>query len=57
MDPLLIQTLHEFKMASEGSGCTAPGQDQLRYAMFRQRPDEVLKIILNLFLIRYGGKV
>ena len=50
-------TLHEFKMALEGSGCTAPGPDQLCYAMFRQLPDEVLEMILNLFLRRNGGKV
>jgi len=30
-------------------GNSKPGQDQLCYVMFRQLPDEALKIILNLF--------
>lgn len=42
-------SLHELKMALEGSGYTAPGQDRLCYAMFRQLPKEVLEIILKLF--------
>lgn len=32
-------TIHELEMAFEGSGYTAPGQDRLCYAMFRQLPD------------------
>lgn len=32
-------TMHELKMALEKSGYTAPGQDQLCYAMFRHLPD------------------
>lgn len=36
-------------MVLEESGYTAPGQDQLCYAMFRQLPKEVLEIILKLF--------
>jgi len=36
-------------VALEGSGYTAPGQDQLCYAMFRQLPKEGLEIILKLF--------
>jgi len=42
-------SLHELKVALEGSGYTAPGQDQLCYAMFRQLPKEGLEIILKLF--------
>lgn len=34
-------------MKLEGSGQMAPGQDLL--AMFRQLPDEVLKIIMRMF--------
>lgn len=38
-------TMHELKMALEKSGYTAPGQDQLCYAMFRHLPDEFMEII------------
>ncbi len=40
---------HELNMALEKSGYTAPGQDQLCYAMFRQLPDEYMEIIRRLF--------
>ncbi len=42
-------TLHELKLALEGSGYTTLGEDQLCYVMFRQLPDEALESILHLF--------
>ncbi len=40
-------TLHEMKLALEGSGYTTPGEDQLCYVMFRQLPDEALESIFS----------
>lgn len=42
-------TMSEFNMALLGTGYTAPGQDQLCYAMFRQLPIESFKLVLRLF--------
>ena len=41
--------MYELKRALEGSGYSAPGQDQLCYVMFRHLPEESLKMILLLF--------
>ena len=42
-------TMNELVTALNGTGYTATGEDQLSYAMFRKVPEEVLKIILQLF--------
>lgn len=42
-------TMSELKIALQDTGYTAPGQDQLCYAMFRQLPVETLKLVLRLF--------
>jgi len=43
-------TIQELETAIEGHGYTAPGQDKLCYAMFRQLPEEALKMILKLLI-------
>ena len=42
-------TMSELKIALQGTGYTAPGQDQLCYAMFRQLPMETMTMVLSLF--------
>uniref|UniRef100_A0A3B5QMN0 Reverse transcriptase domain-containing protein n=1 Tax=Xiphophorus maculatus TaxID=8083 RepID=A0A3B5QMN0_XIPMA len=42
-------TMKEIKTVLKGTGYSAPGEDQLCYAMFRQIPEVTLKLILKLF--------
>jgi len=42
-------TISELNIAPLGTGYTAPGKDQLCYAMFLQLPVESIKLVLRMF--------
>ena len=41
--------LREMRRALERRKCSAPGQDQVCYVMFRQLPEEAVEIVFHLF--------